>query len=125
MTEGLGPDAATLATALDQQASDQLWASVDDAATASVSRGPTMILASVRPPRREARVASIPPPGMALLGPWITALMLVDERLGKAAYTKHEAQSGVRHAGCEQGNGHDRHHGVCDTDRAAAWSSMS
>ena len=95
MTDALGPDAAILAAALDQQASDQLWAVVDDATTAGVSSGPTTILASVRLPRSEARAASVPPPGMALLGPWITALMLVDQRLGQAAYTdtSHKAES--------------------------------
>ena len=61
---------------------------VDGAAAASVSHGPTAILASVRTPRSDPRAASIPPPGMSFLGPWITALALVDLQLGKAAYTK-------------------------------------
>ena len=50
----LGPDGATVETAIDQQLSDQLWAIVDDAgATASGGpRAPTAILASVQPDAR-------------------------------------------------------------------------
>ncbi len=89
MADALGPDAATVATALDQAGSDQLWAIVDDATAVVVSRGPTAILASVRLPRSEPRVASIPPPGMSYLGPWIASVMLVDSRLGAgSAYSK-------------------------------------
>jgi hypothetical protein len=94
----LGPDAPTVAAALDQQSSDELWKLVDDAAAARTApTAPNVILASVRLPRTDAHSAAIPPPGMSYLGPWVSAMMLVDLSLGKdRAYTeKHHDESPV------------------------------
>ncbi len=89
MTDELGPDAAVVAAAMDQLESDALWAMVDDAAVADAPAAPSMVLASVRLPSTEPRAASVPPPGMSYLGPWIGSVMLVESSLGTdSAYSK-------------------------------------
>ena len=76
MTGYLGPDAPALAAALDRQAADGLWKLVDSANSSTTD----MRLASVRLPRVTDPVDTtlVPPPGMALLGPWVASMIIVD-----------------------------------------------
>ncbi len=88
----LGADASTVAAAIDQQGSDALWKLVDGATAAT----PTVVLAAFRASAGPAQAApAVPPPGMSLLGPAVSSMMLVDTSLGSSsAYSKssHDTQ---------------------------------
>lgn len=77
----LGPDAPALAAAMDRQSSDLLWKLVD-APTAGTDGA---LLVAFHVPHTGQPIpgtAGAPPPGLSLIGPLVTAIMVVEKSLG-------------------------------------------
>ncbi len=85
----LGPDAQVVADALDTQ-TDRLLRDLLTAAGVATVAGPDLAgqLASTdggRPPVSHQAEAGPPPPGMSLLGPWVSAVLMVESAVEATA----------------------------------------